>query len=80
VYNPRLAEHGWASTHTVVEIVNDDMPFLVDSITAELNRRDISVHLVVHPVLRVARDQAGALAGLAEDGQRESWMHIEIDA
>ncbi len=80
VYNPRLAEHGWASTHTVVEIVNDDMPFLVDSITAELNRRDISVHLVIHPVLRVARDQAGALGGLAEDGQRESWMHIEIDA
>ncbi len=80
VYNPRLAEHGWSSTHTVIEIVNDDMPFLVDSITAELNRRDIAVHLVIHPVLRIERAAGGALNRLSEDGQRESWMHIEIDA
>src|SRR5271154_2927049 len=31
VFNPRLAEHGWNSSRTIVEIVNDDMPFLVDS-------------------------------------------------
>ena len=49
VYTPRLAEHGWTSTHTVVEIVNDDMPFLVNSVIAELNRRELSVHLVIHP-------------------------------
>ena len=34
VYNPRVDGHGWSSPHTVVEIVNDDMPFLVDSVTA----------------------------------------------
>jgi glutamate dehydrogenase len=39
VYNPRVDEHGWQSTHTVVEIVNDDMPFLVDSVTMEVNRQ-----------------------------------------
>ena len=39
VYNPRHEEHGWQSTHTVVEIVNDDMPFLVDSINSALNRQ-----------------------------------------
>ena len=33
--NPALAEHGWQSTHTIIEIVNDDMPFLVDSVTME---------------------------------------------
>ena len=32
VYNPKVEQHGWQSTHTVVEIVNDDMPFLVDSL------------------------------------------------
>ncbi|MGQ0663063.1 MAG: NAD-glutamate dehydrogenase [Pseudomonadota bacterium] len=79
VYNPLVAEHGWASRHTVVEIVNDDMPFLVDSVTAELNRRDLAVHLVIHPVMRVKRAQAGELSGLAEDGRPESFMHIEID-
>ena len=50
VFNPSKKEHGWESRHTVVEIVNDDMPFLVDSVTAELNRKDVTVHLAIHPV------------------------------
>ncbi|WP_342760753.1 hypothetical protein [Azospirillum thermophilum] len=66
VYNPRMEEHGWQSNRTVVEIVNDDMPFLVDSVTAELNRRGLTVHLVIHPVVRVARDAAGQLTALAD--------------
>jgi glutamate dehydrogenase len=83
VYTPRLAEHGWTSTHSVVEIVNDDMPFLVDSVIAELNRRELSVHLVIHPIVRVARDSKGVAKGLAADGDKdaapESFMHVEID-
>jgi len=79
VYNPRLAEHGWNSAHSVVEIVNDDMPFLVDSVTAELNRRDINVHLVIHPILRVVRDAKGTVKAIADQGAPESFMHIEID-
>ncbi|MGQ9370876.1 NAD-glutamate dehydrogenase [Azospirillum sp. ST 5-10] len=70
VYNPRIEEHGWSSHRTVVEIVNDDMPFLVDSVTAELNRQGLTVHLVIHPVVRVTRDAAGVLTGLAAaDGE-----------
>ena len=65
VYTPRLAEHGWASTHSVVEIVNDDMPFLVDSVIAELNRRELSVHLVIHPIVRVVRDAKGVAQDIA---------------
>ena len=83
VYTPKRAEHGWASRHSVVEIVNDDMPFLVDSIAAEINRRDFNVHLVIHPVVRVQRDAKGNLKGLAEDGAKdaiaESLMHVELD-
>src|SRR5687767_11941612 len=52
-YNPVRGQHGWASTHSVVEIVNDDMPFLVDSVTMEVNRQGLTLHLVIHPVLRV---------------------------
>ena len=55
VYNPSFEEHGWQCTHTVVEIVTDDMPFLVDSMTMELNRHGLTVHQVIHPVLRVTR-------------------------
>ncbi|EWY40487.1 NAD-glutamate dehydrogenase [Skermanella stibiiresistens SB22] len=84
-YHPQLDEHGWQSGHTVVEIVNDDMPFLVDSVTAELNRQGLTVHLVIHPVVRVRRDSTGRLVELYEpqaapaDATAESFMHIEVD-
>src|SRR5688572_33331994 len=58
-YNPVRERDGWASTHTVVEIVNDDMPFLVDSVTMEVNRQGLTLHLLVHPVLRVEREDKG---------------------
>jgi len=81
VYNPRPEEHGWKSSHTVVEIINDDMPFLVDSVTAEINRQGIEVYLVIHPILQIERDGKGKLVALraAADGARgESFMHVEI--
>src|SRR5215471_4994123 len=56
IYNPQLARDGWQSTHTVIEIVNDDMPFLVDSVTMEIIRRGITLHLTIHPVMKVKRD------------------------
>jgi glutamate dehydrogenase len=83
VFNPSTADHGFESRHTIVQIVNDDMPFLVDSITNEFNRREIAVHLLAHPVMAVRRDLDGDLLGIAaEAGERarpESMMHIEID-
>ncbi len=82
VYNPRVDEHGWASPHTVVEIVNDDMPFLVDSVTMELNRQGHTLHLLLHPLVMTVRDAAGELASFApagRDGARESLIHVEVD-
>ncbi|EME70503.1 NAD-specific glutamate dehydrogenase [Paramagnetospirillum caucaseum] len=82
VFDPDLDRHGWVSSHSVVEIVNDDMPFLVDSVAMELARHGIKVHLLVHPVVRVDREQSGMLAGVADNGGgtlQESVMHVEID-
>ena len=82
VYNPRLDEHGWASPHTVIEIVNDDMPFLVDSVTMELNRQGHTLHLLVHPLAKTVRDAEGELVSFApagRDGARESLIHVEVD-
>ncbi len=79
VFNPRQDEHGWRSPHTIVEIVNDDMPFLVDSVTAELGRLGLDVHLVVHPIMRITRDKAGQMTDLGQDqAAAESVMQIRI--
>src|SRR6201990_2414180 len=81
VFNPTPAEHGFESARTVVQIVNDDMPFLVDSITNELNRRELTIHLLAHPVMALRRDVDGDLQGIAPEGQApsESLMQLEID-
>jgi glutamate dehydrogenase len=84
VYDPT----SWATKHTVVDVVTDDMPFLVDSVTAELTRHERAIHLVVHPQLVVRRNAAGVLLevlGLPSEGSLpydchiESWMHIEVE-
>jgi glutamate dehydrogenase len=91
VFTPGPSEQGWsADGHSVVEVVVDDMPFLVDSLTMELSRLLHEVHLVIHPLFDVVRDITGRLqevravaVGDAEadegEGVRESWMHVEID-
>ena len=73
----------------VVDIVTDDMPYLVDSITTELNRHEAEILLLVHPLLRVRRDVTGGLRGILgvcadddpaamADEQTESWIHVEL--
>ena len=66
------------SAHTFLQIVNDDMPFLVDSVTMALADAGIGVHVLGHPVIRMARDKAGKLIKVGE-GTAESLMHLEID-
>jgi glutamate dehydrogenase len=84
IYNPRFETHGWHSPHTAVEIVTDDMPFLIDSVGMELNRRGFGVHLIIHPVIRVRRDDDGRLVevlphgGEPEGAVAESVIHAEV--
>ncbi|MBA2427735.1 MAG: NAD-glutamate dehydrogenase [Actinobacteria bacterium] len=86
VYTPQFETDGWQSTHSVVEIINEDMPFLVDSVTNELSRHGLGIHLVVHPMIAVRRDHEGALLDVLEPGQEgaedsisESFIHVEVD-
>ena len=81
VHNPDPVADGWSSQHTIVEIVNDDMPFLVDSVTGAINASNRVVHLIIHPIFTVARGPDGRLCEIRDtkaDGSRESWMQIEI--
>ncbi len=59
-------------------IVNDDMPFLVDSIAATIGAHDIAIERIIHPVLPVERDAAGRLEAVGS-GARESMIYIEME-
>src|SRR5579859_5391809 len=84
VYTPNFEQHGWQSPHTVVEVVADDMPFLVDSVTMELNRRGLGIHWVIHPVIKVQRNADGRLLSVldakadAADARPEAFLHLEV--
>ena len=86
VFNPSDAKDGWQEQATIVEILNDDMPFLVDSILSLLGELNTGLHLVLHPVLTINRKRDGGFAGLAGDmasgapnAGRESLIHAHIN-
>ncbi|MFD6300558.1 NAD-glutamate dehydrogenase [Streptomyces sp. NPDC060235] len=89
VHTPTVEENGWTCSHSVVEVVTDDMPFLVDSVTNELSRQSRGIHVVIHPQFVVRRDLTGKLIEvlptrpsaeeLPHDAHVESWIHVEID-
>jgi glutamate dehydrogenase len=87
IRTPNQSEDGWtAGGATVVQIVTDDRPFLVDSVTMEVLRQGWSIREVFHPQFLVQRDLEGNLRGIvrasaAQDDPTvvpESWMHLEI--
>ncbi|GAA3814245.1 NAD-glutamate dehydrogenase [Streptomyces chiangmaiensis] len=88
VHTPTVEENGWTCSHSVVEVVTDDMPFLVDSVTNELSRQGRGIHVVIHPQFVVRRDLTGKLlevlpdasgGELPHDAHIESWIHVEMD-
>ncbi|MCH0543323.1 NAD-glutamate dehydrogenase [Streptomyces sp. MUM 203J] len=89
VHTPTVEENGWTCSHSVVEVVTDDMPFLVDSVTNKLSRLNRGIHLVVHPQVVVRRDVTGKLIEVVPPGTEpaerphdalvESWIHVEFD-
>ncbi len=81
VYNPRADKSGWQSSHSVIEVITDDMPFLIDSMIAELNRIDLDVVMLVHPIFTVRRDGEGKLREIVDrraEGLRESYAQIQV--
>ena len=87
VCTPTSEADGWPAARSLVQIVADDMPFLVTSVTAELARQGQAIHLVVHPQLQVRRDPTGHLLDVMTDENSsfppdriaESWISVEIN-
>jgi glutamate dehydrogenase len=84
VYNPHDGEPDSDRSYTFIDLVSDDMPFIVDSVTMELARQGRAIDLVIHPVIRVRRDPEGRLVDVLEpldkssEGQAESILHAEV--
>src|ERR1700676_5745592 len=79
VFNPTLREHGFVSPHTVIDVVNDDMPFLVDSINLALTERSLTLHFLAHPIFVVARDGSGNLLSIRERGEASKGREQPLD-
>ncbi|HMJ36067.1 MAG TPA: NAD-glutamate dehydrogenase domain-containing protein [Baekduia sp.] len=82
-FTPSIAEHGYDTAGSVLETATDDLPFLVDSVTAELHARGLAVTRAIHPIVGVRRGPGPASTIVAiehpRDAQRESVMHFELD-
>ncbi|MFC1701167.1 NAD-glutamate dehydrogenase domain-containing protein [Pseudomonadota bacterium] len=83
VFNPEKERDGWDCQHTVAELSNDDMPFLVDTASMAMQELNLGVHLIVHPILNVERDAKGKLKSFhprsTKTSIKESFIHIHLD-
>jgi len=83
VFNPQPDTDGWESPHTIIEVINDDAPFLVDSASLTLSEMDLGIHLIIHPVIRFGRNKKGVLTAIypneSKKGSSESIMQFQVD-
>jgi glutamate dehydrogenase len=81
-FNPVAGEHGYQAGGAVLETNTDDLPFLVDSVSAELEGRGLGIVRVVHPIIGTERDGRGRIVAVKhprEASSTESVMHFEVD-
>ncbi|OGT56643.1 MAG: NAD-glutamate dehydrogenase [Gammaproteobacteria bacterium RIFCSPHIGHO2_12_FULL_43_28] len=86
VFNPGKAKDGWESTHTLIQISHNDIPFLVDSIRMVINRYGYQIHFIIHfGGLKLMRDEAHRIVSVLpvgeidKDATTEAPIYIEID-
>jgi glutamate dehydrogenase len=86
VFNPTLEKDGWQSSHTIIEVSHDDIPFLVDSMRMEINNNDFQIHFMIHfGGLKVVRDEQNCIVDVLPVGAinhhavSEAPIYVEID-
>lgn len=86
IFNPDQEKDGWTSSHTVIQISHDDIPFLVDTSRMVINRYGYEIHFIIHfGGLRVRRDNENKIIEILQQGivdknvQSEAPIYIEID-
>src|SRR5919204_4551178 len=81
-FNPPRAEHGYEPAGSVLETNTEDLPFLLDSVSAELQSRGLAIVRLLHPIVGTERDPDGGIARVLHPSgapATESAMHFELD-
>ncbi len=80
----RPGQDGWSNDRAAIQVVTDDMPFLVDSAVIAVRRSGFDVELLMHPIINVERDEHHVIRSTTSDGstagRAESWLHLELDS
>jgi glutamate dehydrogenase len=79
VINPNVEEHEWQSQHTIVSILHDEIPFVIDSARLALNKLEINIHAVFYGTFGVVRDKKGQFQKFSESGNKELLLCLEMD-
>lgn len=82
IYTPTLKENGWNAGRTIIDIVNDDMAFLVDSVVAEIIRHKYQIAVFIHPILNAERNKKGEIQNIyntPKDNKTCGQSHIHIE-
>jgi glutamate dehydrogenase len=86
VFDPNLEEHGWQSSHTTLIIMQNNMPFIVDSMRMTLASREVKTHTIQYASFHVERDENGKFSAFKSQKQKahdassgEGLVFIEVD-
>lgn len=83
IINPSKPTDGFKSHFTFLNIVNDDMPFLVDSVVAYLDKQGIRIKNIIHPICLVTRDKKGILEKVSINSEKsvnqESLIQLHLE-
>ncbi|MDO7642428.1 MAG: NAD-glutamate dehydrogenase, partial [Reinekea forsetii] len=79
VINPNVEEHEWQSQHTIVSILHNDLPFVIDSARLALNKLGLNIHAVFYGTFSVIRTEAGQFSGFGPEGTKELLLCLEMD-
>src|SRR5262249_4099993 len=77
-------QDGFSSPHTIILMITEDMPFLVDSMGIAISQSGLAIHFIAHPILHVQRERTGVLRDTSDEGDAEhtlgeSWQFFEVD-
>lgn len=78
IFNPTKEKDGFELPYSVFNSVNEDMPFLVDTIAMQFNNFGIEIKNIIHPILTAQRSKDGKIISLLRENDRSNESIIQF--